>query len=154
MKKSILYVFAAAIWGIPGVIISIKGIKAYMTQPSEELWWLLMITAAVILGFFFMFRKIVDRYCRRIVSLTEKVSIWQAFPVRGWILIVFMMCLGIVLKHIPQIPSAFTASFYSGLGPMLVVAAIRFIRFMTLQSRSDHYRGYQKKATADCDCHN
>ena len=134
MKKNILYVFAAAIWGIPGVIISIKGIKAYMTQPSDNLWWLVLITAAVILGFFFMFRKIVDRYCRRIASLDEKVSIWQTFPVRGWILIVFMMCLGIVLKHIPQIPTAFTASFYSGLGPMLVVAAIRFIRFMMLQS--------------------
>ncbi len=134
MKKSILYMIAAAVWGIPGVIISIKGIKAYTTQPSDDLWWLLLITVAVIIGFFFMFRKIVDRYCMRIASLPEKVSIWQTFPVRGWILIVFMMCLGIVLKHIPQIPSAFTSSFYSGLGPTLVVAAIRFIRFMTLQS--------------------
>ena len=134
MKKSILYMIAAAVWGIPGVIISFKGIKAYTTQPSDDLWWLLLITVAVIIGFFFMFRKIVDRYCRRIASLPEKVSIWQTFPVRGWILIVFMMCLGIVLKHIPQIPSAFTSSFYSGLGPMLVMAAIRFIRFMTLQS--------------------
>ena len=134
MNRKYLYIVAGLIWGIPGVIIAIKGIKAYCIQPSENLWWLLMITVAVLTAFFFMFRKIVDRYCRRIVSLTEKVSIWQAFPVRGWILIVFMMCLGIVLKHIPQIPSAFTASFYSGLGPMLVVAAIRFIRFMMLQS--------------------
>lgn len=134
MKKSILYMIAAAIWGVPGVIISFKGIKAYMTQPSDDLWWLILITIAVIISFFFMFRKIVDRYCRRIASLAEKVSIWQAFPVRGWALILFMMCLGIVLKHIPQIPTAFTASFYSGLGPMLIVAAIRFIRFMMLQS--------------------
>ncbi len=29
--------------------------------------------------------------------------------------------------HIPGIPMAFTASFYSGLGPMLVVAAVRFM---------------------------
>jgi len=134
MKKNFLFVAASVIWGIPGIMISIKGIKAYMTQPSEDLWWLILITIAVIITFFFMFRKIVDRYCRRIASLAEKVSIWQAFPVRGWILIAFMMCLGIVLKHIPQIPSAFTASFYSGLGPMLVVAAIRFIRFMMTQS--------------------
>jgi hypothetical protein len=28
---------------------------------------------------------------------------------------------------IPGIPMAFTASFYSGLGPMLVVAAVRFM---------------------------
>ena len=38
-----------------------------------------------------------------------------------------MMSLGIALKHIPEIPSAFTASFYSGLGPMLIVAAVRYI---------------------------
>lgn len=134
MKSNHLYMVAAAIWGIPGVMISVKGIKAYATQPPEDLWWLILITAAVIIGFFFMFRKIVDRYCRRIAPLPEKASIWLTFPVRGWILIVFMMCLGIALKHIPWIPSAFTASFYSGLGPMLVVAAVRFIRFMTLQS--------------------
>ena len=29
---------------------------------------------------------------------------------------------------IPGIPAEFTASFYSGLGPMLLVAALRFIR--------------------------
>ena len=33
-----------------------------------KLWWLLLITAAVLAGFFFMFRKIVDRYCARIAG--------------------------------------------------------------------------------------
>ena len=37
-------------------------------------------------------------------------------------------CLGIALRFIPGIPAEFTASFYSGLGPMLLVAALRFIR--------------------------
>ena len=74
-----------------------------------------------------MFRRIVDRYCSRIASLPDNVTIWQTFPTRGWILVVFMMCLGIVLKHIPSVPSAFTASFYSGLGPMLVLASARFV---------------------------
>lgn len=128
MKRKYLYLFASAIWGIPGIIISAKGIMAYLTQSPDDLWWLLMITAAVLSCFFFMFRRIVDRYCDRIASLPEKVSVLQTFPVRGWILIVFMMCLGMVLKHIPAIPTAFTASFYSGLGPMLVYSSIRFVR--------------------------
>ena len=127
MNKKYLYISAALIWGIPGVIIAIKGIKAYCIQPSENLWWLFMITVAVLTAFFFMFRKIVDRYCDRIAALPDKVSIWQTFPTRGWILVVFMTCLGIVLKHIPAIPTAFTASFYSGLGPMLVLASARFV---------------------------
>lgn len=129
MKRKHLYAVAAAIWGIPAIIIILKGINAYLIQPSENLWWLLLITAAVMTAFFLMFRRIVDRYCNRIAALPDKVKIWQAFPLRGWILIVFMMCLGIVLKHIPAVPTAFTASFYSGLGPMLLLSSARFMKF-------------------------
>ncbi|MBR2128129.1 MAG: hypothetical protein IJ940_04595 [Bacteroidales bacterium] len=127
MEKKHLYFVAGLIWGVPGIIISIKGISAYRMQPSENLWWLLLITICVLSGFFLMFRKIVNRYCRRIASLPEKVKIWQTFPTRGWVLLIFMMGLGIALKHIPAIPSAFIASFYSGLGPMLVFSSLRFM---------------------------
>ena len=126
MKRKHLYAVAAVIWGIPGITITLKGISAYGKQPSENLWWLLLITTAVLSAFFLMFRRTVDRYCNRIAVLPEKVTIWQTFPIRGWILIVFMMGLGIALKYIPVIPSSFTASFYSGLGPMLIFSAFRF----------------------------
>ena len=33
-------------------------------------------------------------------------------------------------EDIPAIPSAFTASFYSGLGPMLLLASFRFVANM------------------------
>jgi len=127
MKKRDLYIVAGVIWGVPGVIISLKGINAYRIQPSEDIWWLLLITAGVLSGFFLMFRRIVNRYCQRIASLPDQVKIWQTFPARGWFLIVFMMGLGIALKHIPDIPSAFTASFYSGLGPMLLLSSLGFL---------------------------
>lgn len=130
MNRKYLYVIAAVIWGIPGIIITFKGINAYRIQPSESLWWLLLITAAVLTAFFLMFRRIVNRYCERIASLPDKVMIWQTFPVRGWILIVFMMGLGMTLKYIPETPSAFTAAFYSGLGPMLFLSSVRFISNM------------------------
>ena len=127
MNKTKLYLIAALIWGIPGIIISIKGFRAYLTMAPGKLWWLLLITAAVIVGFYVMFSRIVDRYSARIASLPQSTTIWQTFPFRGWILVICMTCLGIVLKFIPGVPMPFTASFYSGLGPMLVVAACRFI---------------------------
>jgi len=127
MNKTNLYFIAALIWGIPGIIVSVKGIRAYLTLSPGNLWWLLLITAAVIAGFYLMFSRIVDRYSARIASLPQKTSLWQTFPLRGWILVVCMTCLGILLKYIPGIPMSFTASFYSGLGPMLVIAAFRFI---------------------------
>ena len=126
MKKRYLYLIAAIIWGIPGFIIAIKGLRAYTAMPGDELWWLLLITAGVLAGFIIMFRRIVDRYCALIDAEPEKTTILHTFPLRGWILIVCMMCLGMALKFIPWIPAEFTASFYSGLGPALVIAAVRF----------------------------
>lgn len=130
MKRKHLYAVAAVIWGIPGITITLKGISAYGKQQSENLWWLLLITASVLAAFFIMFRRIVNRYCGRIASLPAKVKIWQTFPARGWILIVFMMGLGIALRHIPAIPSSFIASFYTGLGPMLLLSSFRFVANM------------------------
>lgn len=128
MNRKILYFIAAALWGVPGVIITVKGLKAYLAMPAGKLGWLLLITVGVLASFYAMFKRIVDRYSARIASLPQKTSLWQTFPLKGWILIVCMSCLGIALKFIPGIPAAFTASFYSGLGPMLVFAACRFLR--------------------------
>lgn len=127
MNRTTLYYIAAALWGTPGVIITIKGVEAYLTMPPEKLWWLMSITALVLTGFFPMFRKAVDKYSAHIAAQARKTAPWRAFPLSGWILIVFMLCLGISLKFIPGIPVEFIASFYSGLGPMLLFAACRFI---------------------------
>ena len=127
MSRKYLYYIAAAFWGIPGLVITVKGIRAYLTMPSQKLWWLMLISAFVLLSFFMMFRKIVDKYSARIAALPATTNFWNTFPLRGWILIVCMSCLGMALKFIPFIPAEFTASFYSGLGPMLIFAASRFI---------------------------
>ncbi len=126
MKRKYLYRFATLIWGVPGIFITIKGIKAYCGQPHCDLRWLLLISAGILVAFMLMFRRIVNRYSARIESLEGKLHLWQTFPLRGWILILFMMGLGMALRFIPDIPSAFTASFYSGLGPALMMAAARF----------------------------
>ena len=127
MKRKYLYIIAALLWGVPGIIISVKGVSAYLAMPTSSLWWLFLITAAVLAGFFFMFSRIVDRYSARMAGQPSKTTVFQTFPLRGWILIVCMSCLGIALKYISGVPAEFTASFYSGLGPMLVYSACRFI---------------------------
>lgn len=135
MNRTVLYYIAAILWGTPGVIIAIKGLKAYMTMHPEDRWWLMLITAFVLVGFFFMFRKAVDKYSAHIASQPEKTGVWATFPLGGWILLMFMSCLGVAIKHVPCIPAEFTAAFYSGLGPMLIYAAYRFI---SNQKRTDY----------------
>ena len=57
----------------------------------------------------------------------EKKSLLAFLPVKGWIMVTFFMCLGIALKHVPGVPTAFLASFYCGLGPALIVAGATFL---------------------------
>ncbi len=126
IRRVYAYVIATAIWGIPGINIAVKGIKSYMLMRPDDLWWLLSITGVVAVFFFIIFCRVVGKYIKRIASFPDRMMVWQIFPLKGWILLVFMMGLGITLKYIPDIPMTFTASFYSGLGPMLIVAAMRF----------------------------
>ena len=126
MNRRYLYIAAGVIWGIPGVMITLKGIRAYLTMPSGELWWLLLITAGVLISFFWMFGRIVRRYCALIAKEPEQTTLLHTFPLKGWILVICMSCLGMILKFIPCIPAEFIASFYSGLGPALIWSGICF----------------------------
>ena len=134
IRRAYSYVIAVAIWGIPGINIAIKGVKTYMLMNPDALWWLMLITIAV--SIFIIFRRVVRKYSERIASLPDSVMIWQIFPPKGWILLAIMMGLGITLKYIPGIPMSFTASFYSGLGPMLIVSSIQYLKayFETLRN--------------------
>ena len=60
-----------------------------------------------------------------------KEPIWKTFSLKGYLIIAFMISLGISLKYIPGIPEPFFAWFYLGLGPGLLSAGVRFlIRWM------------------------
>jgi len=61
------------------------------------------------------------------VEKVIKSGIIAFLSTKGYILIIFMMCLGISLKFIPGVPTEFFASFYCGLGPALIIAAAQFL---------------------------
>lgn len=127
MRRNQLYLVAAVVWGAPGVMLMVKGIRAYAVQSPADVWWLLLVTAAVMLMFFVIFRRVVAKYSAHIASQAEPTTICKTFPLRGWLLIIFMMGLGMLMRLLPSVPTQFTASFYSALGSMLVFSAIKFL---------------------------
>ena len=129
VAKRHLLLANAIVWGAPGVKILVTGIKSYLAiWPSRHIVWLAIGTVLVLAGFIFMFSRIVERYSARILAFPEKKKSLLAFlPVKGWFLVIFMMCLGISLKFIPGIPTEFFASFYPGLGIALIVAGATFL---------------------------
>ena len=111
-----------------GTKISITGISRYLTTPPEKLWWMIPLSLLVFAGFYMMFTGIVRKYSERIHSLPgPKEPVYKTFSLKGYLIIAFMITLGISLKYIPGIPEPFFAWFYLGLGPGLLSAGIRFL---------------------------
>lgn len=115
------------LWTAIGIKISLIGFDYYRHLDSIQ-WWHYILSVAVFAGFWFMFTGVVRKYSERILKMPgPKTSIFKTFSIKGYIIIAFMITLGIVLKRIPQVPDSFIAWFYCGLGPGLFSAGIRFI---------------------------
>lgn len=128
IKREYLYYVASIIWMIPGLILTTKGLLAYTTILSHQLW-LLSITIGIMVFFYIIFTKVVTKYCQHIVSQPNPTLIWQVFSTKGWILLLIMICLGMLIRFLPCVPNHFIAGFYTGLGPMLILSSIRFMLY-------------------------
>ena len=115
------------LWTAIGTRIALIGADAYRRLESIP-WWYFLLSAAVFAGFWFMFTGVVRKYAARITAMTEaRTSIFKTFSLKGYLIIAFMITLGITLKRLPQVPDSFIAWFYCGLGPGLLSAGIRFL---------------------------
>ena len=87
-----------------------------------------------------MFSRIVTKHTIRIAGYQGKQPFWKFFDLKSYLLMVFMMGLGIFLRRSGWLPDFFFAFFYTGLGTALSIAGIRFlvrcIRFAQLRDLS------------------
>ncbi len=131
VNREHLLLMQVLVWLAPGIVIARKGISAMLQVNAihpERVWRLTVIALAVVVTFSLMFNNFIKRYTARILSFPErKKSLFAFLNLRGYILITFMMCLGIVLKYIPGMPAEFFAGFYPGLGTALSIAGIRYL---------------------------
>lgn len=126
-KKGLLAI-NAVLWAIPGIIICKKGVQAYLTiEGREKILFLAAGSLITLIFFLFIFTKVTRKYAGRILRLqNEKNPVYMIMDAKGYILFTSMIVLGTVLKSINGIPAGFFASFYCGLGPALLYAAILF----------------------------
>ena len=128
VRKIHLLAINGLMWTAIGTKISITGISSYLKADTSMLWWMIPLSVLVFAGFYMMFTGIVRKYAERIHSLPgPEEPIYKTFSLKGYLIIAFMITLGITLKYIPGIPQTFFAWFYMGLGPGLLSAGIRFL---------------------------
>ena len=143
IKKEKLLIVAGIVWGIAGVNILRIGLTSFIEifhQMKLPIFLsMIPISAVILVGFSAMFRKVVLKNTKRILSYSDKKSIFAFFDAKGYLLMFFMMGLGITLRSVNLLPIAFFAVFYTGLGTALLLAGIFFVKnYFSGQCKNRH----------------
>ena len=121
---------AGLVWMAAGVNILRIGVKAVLAVIGGGFGRTALtavLAAAIFCAFHWMFSRIVVKHTARIRGYETKQPFWKFFDGKSWLLMAFMMTLGIALRHSGRLPEFFFAFFYTGLGAALSVAGVRFL---------------------------
>ena len=128
MKRRYLYLASALLWTFASYKILGRGLPSLAIDHRA---WVIAVSLLVAAGFLTMFCKVSGSYIRRIRNLEgDRFHIYQFMSVKGYLVIGFMMTLGILLGRIPGAPDALFAIIYPGLGSGLAFGALRFLYAM------------------------
>lgn len=126
VKKRTLLLIAGIVWLIAGFNVARLGILSFGLV--EKIWYLYALSILIFIIFGTMFYKMSEKHTKRIIAYEEKRPFWNFFDLKSYLIMVFMMTMGIGLRASGKIPDFFIAFFYTGLGLALALAGIIFIR--------------------------
>lgn len=124
--RKTLMVVAGIVWTVVGVNILRIGIDCWV-QVSGGFVLMLLGAVAVFAAFHYMvFSRMFHKHKRRISQKGDSNCLMGFFDVRGWIIMAFMITLGVSIRRYELMPLWFIAPFYTGLSSALVLTGIRF----------------------------
>jgi hypothetical protein len=121
-----LFLLAGVMWTGVGVMLLVRAWGWLAAMPLG--WELgLALTSAVIAALFykFMFTNTVAKNIRRVCQLPDPVCIFAFNSPRGYILIVFMIAMGIALRR-SGLDTRILALVYASMGGALLLASLHF----------------------------
>ena len=129
VTKNTLLITAGTIWLIAGVNILRIGVECWMNDSKYWLFKVCEATLVFLLFFGVIFHKLYRKHPRRISQKKSQNCPFSFFDVKGWIIMVFMITIGVLARTLHLLPEAFIAVFYTGLSLALIGTGIRFIRY-------------------------
>ncbi|MEZ4627753.1 MAG: hypothetical protein R2912_06600 [Eubacteriales bacterium] len=126
VHKNTLILIAGIVWAIAGFNIVRIGLVSYQ---GNFTWWRVLLSIAVYTVFqVFIFGKMVKKHTERILLYEEeRQNVFRFFDTKSYLIMAFMMTLGIGLRVSGVVPTGFIAYFYTGLGASLLTAGVMFI---------------------------
>ncbi len=126
VKKHNLLLLASIVWLIAGFNVLNIGIKSYKGYVN-----IINIPLSILVFFMFwlmIFKKLVVKHTFRITNLDDIPHFFlNFFDKKSFLIMFFMIFLGICLRLFHLAPMVFIAIFYTGLGFSLFLAGILFL---------------------------
>lgn len=127
VSRKVLVAMAGLVWIAAGANILKIGIYTWM---NDALQWQLKLAGAVVifcLFFFLIFKRLHGKHTRRIAEMGDKNHPLAFFDAKGWLVMLFMIGMGISIRTFHLLPNWFIAFFYTGLSTALVATGFLFL---------------------------
>jgi hypothetical protein len=77
--------------------------------------------------YFGVFSRMYHKHRNRILGKSDGNCPMSFLDARGWAIMIFMIVLGVTIRHFKLMPIWFIATFYTGLSTALTIVGSRFI---------------------------
>lgn len=131
-----LLLIAGIVWTVAGANILRIGIITWLTDSKDWLFKVGEATAIFLLFFIFIFRRLFNKHSERIKAKGNKSCPFSFFDLKGWIIMCFMIALGITIRTFHLLPNSFISVFYTGLSTALIITGILFLNKWWKEKRS------------------
>lgn len=136
VSRRTLLLFAGVLWVFAGTKILALGIPAMLGSWTAPLPTI--AAAIVVFALFarFVFGPLYFKHRTRIVTQeADRSNMFSFFDARGYLVMVFMMALGITLRRLGFIPPLYLGTFYVGLGGALLMGGLFFLKGFLIYPR-------------------
>lgn len=126
---------ALALWLFAGFKVLGIAIHSYSEIPAgQQLGYstLLWFVFALLFFSFFVFPRAVRPNVNYVMELKEAMPFYHCIQPKSWLIVAFMMSLGIVLRAFSLVPVSFLVGFYGGLGLSLLACVRFYVRSVAL----------------------
>lgn len=131
VHKNVLIITAGILWSGVGVLLNSFAVKWFSLLSQNEL--IFAISSGVILGIiisYFGFSKLAQKNIDRINLYNNNVCMWAFQKWQSYILIAFMISLGIFMRKSGLVPKVILTPIYISIGFALFTASFKYYIFL------------------------
>ena len=129
VNKNTLLLFAGTLWVLAGFNVFRIGITLWYQKVEFDFQNIALAIFVFLIFFYFIFKQQFHKHTKRINSKSSvKYNPFSFFDLKGWLTMIFMICLGTSIRKWDLIPIQFISVFYTGLSLALILTGLLFIR--------------------------